>query len=68
MSFIKSYSTGYVTLNIPKSLFQMVRVIGVPTGKKRVREDGKVEAQFVCLTPGSNEALVWATREQIVYA
>lgn len=63
---IKTAHEGYVTLTIPKSLFQMVRVVSVPTGKKRVRADGKIEAQFVCITKGSNEPLVWATKEQIV--
>lgn len=63
---IKIAHEGYVTLNIPKSLFQMVRVVSVPTGKKRIASDGTIEAQFVCLTKGSDEPLVWAKREQIV--
>jgi hypothetical protein len=52
---------GYVTLN----LFRLAGVKCVPTGERRNSETGEVEAEFLCIEPGTNCEKVWATREMI---
>lgn len=52
---------GYVKIN----LLRLDGVLGVPSGKKRTRADGKIEAEFMVITPGCNQATVWATKEDL---
>lgn len=51
---------------IKKDLFSLSPILGVPTGQTRIREDGKTEAEFLCINPGSNCQTIWATREELV--
>lgn len=51
----------YVKIN----LLRTSGVRGVPSGKKRTRADGKIEAEFLVITPGCNQTTVWATREDL---
>lgn len=57
---------GYVTIEIQQSLLELARIIGTPTGQTRIRTDGKVEAEFICVSPGSNCSTIWATQDQLV--
>lgn len=56
-------STGYV--NIQHDLLGLVKIIGVATGQKRTRADGEIEAEFLCINPGSNCEKVWAVKSQL---
>jgi len=51
----------YVKLN----LLRLDGIIGTPTGKKRTCGDGEIEAEFLCISPGSNCSTVWATIDQL---
>jgi hypothetical protein len=63
---MKISNHGYVTIKIQQSLLDTSTVIGTPTGKTRVRADGKVEAEFLCLRRSDSCETVWATKEQLV--
>jgi hypothetical protein len=56
---------GYVHLKQPESLLQLATQIGVASGKTRIRPNGKVEAEFVCISKGYYSQKVWLTRDQI---
>lgn len=58
-------STGYVTIQ-KQSLLGMVSTLGVPTGKTRSRTDGEVEAEFLCINPGSDCSTIWAVKSDII--
>ena len=51
---------------IKKDLFTLEPILGVPAGKTRIREDGKTEAEFHCINPGSNCQTVWATKDELI--
>lgn len=55
---------GYVTIQ-KQSLLDTFTVIGVPSGKTRQREDGEVEAEFICIRRSDNCETIWATRSEI---
>lgn len=57
----------YVKTKIPRGLLEMVEVLCVHTGKTRVDGD-RTEAEFLVISPRSNTAFVWRTREEIEYA
>ena len=63
---MKVSSTAYVTIEIQQSLLGMARIIGIPSGQVRTRADGEIEAEFLCISPGSNCEKIWATKSQIV--
>lgn len=56
---------GYVTIK-PESLFPMAPQQCIASGKKRIRTDGKIEAQFIPLHKGYYSDLFWATQDQLV--
>lgn len=57
---------GYVTVKIQQSLLEVVRVKCAPTGQTRIRADGKIEARFFCIEPGTNIGEIWAAKEDLV--
>ena len=52
---------GYVKLN----LLRLDGIIGIPSGKTRTTPNGEIEAEFLCLSPGTNTTTVWATKKDI---
>lgn len=56
---------GYVTIQ-KQSILGMVSILGVPSGKKRVLQSGKVEAEFICIRKADNCETVWATQKELV--
>lgn len=56
---------GYVTIKIQQSLLHMARIKCVPAGQRRDSENGTVEAEFLCIEPGSNCEKIWTTKEMV---
>jgi len=61
---ITTATEGYVTAKI--DLLGLVTAKCVSTGKTRVTGNGEVEAEFMVISPGSNQEKVWLTRNKIV--
>lgn len=61
-----SESHYYVTIQQEQPFLGMARIVSTPTGKKRIKTDGTVEAEFFCLSPRSACQTIWATKDQIV--
>lgn len=62
---MKVSNTGYVTIEIQQSILGLVRVKCVPTGQTRVNGN-EIEAEGICISPGSNCEKVWFTKNMIV--
>lgn len=58
---------GYVTIEIQQSLLELARIKCVPTGKIRTRTDGEIEAEGICIEPGSNCETVWFIRSEVIH-
>ena len=56
--------TYYVKLRHPYRIGETI--LAVPTGQMRPTERGGTEAEFISITPKSNVATFWATREDLV--
>lgn len=63
---MKISNIGYVTIKSEQSLLGMAGIKCVATGKKRPTESGAIEAEFICIEPGSNCEKIWATKDQLV--
>jgi hypothetical protein len=56
----------YVKIKSPESLFSVAYQNSSPTGKTRLRKDGKIEAEFIPLDKGYYQGKFWATKDEII--
>lgn len=54
----------YVTYTT--DLLRLDKAVGVPSGKKRIAEDGEVEAELICLDRKSNRERIWIRKENLI--
>jgi hypothetical protein len=58
---MKIANEQYVKIN----LLRLAGIIGIPSGKRRIAENGEIEAEFMVISPGCNQGKIWATQDQL---
>lgn len=52
-------------VEIKRDLLGLDHLVGLPTGKTRTG-GGRVEAQFLCISPNCTEREIWASKDELI--